>query len=380
MLEHYISSGGKRLRCGYTTGSCAAMAAKAAAIMLLGGQIPQTVSIVTPKGIPVRADVLDAHCAEGEARCAVRKDAGDDIDATDGALICAAVRKMDAGIEIDGGAGVGRVTKRGLDQSVGNAAINSAPRRMIAAEVNAVCEAMGYSGGLSVRISVPDGEEIAKRTFNAQLGITGGISILGTSGIVEPQSLQALRDSLAVEARVAAANGARDMVITPGNYGADFAARYPALTSVAQLKCANFIGESLDLAAQNGFQSVLVVAHLGKLVKVAGGIMDTHSRVADCRTELFAAHAALCGAPRETAERLMDAATSDACLDILGEAGLRAPVLASLMDRIQWHLERRAAGAFAVGAATFTNQYGLLAVTAEGGKIIEHWSEKHEQR
>lgn len=378
MLEHYISSGGKRLRCGYTTGSCAAMAAKAAAGLLLGDKPQETVSIVTPKGISVMADVCLVSRTGDEVICGVRKDAGDDIDATDGALVCAAVRKTKAGLAIEGGAGVGRVTQKGLDQPVGHAAINSAPRRMIAQELAAVCRAAGYEGGLSAVISVPEGEALAKRTFNAQLGIVGGISILGTSGIVEPQSLRALLDSLAVETRVAAANGARELIITPGNYGSDFVARYPALACMPQIKCANFFGEALDLAAQNGFDTVLVVAHLGKLVKLAGGIMDTHSRVADCRTELFAVHAALCGASRQLVAELMDAATSDACLALLDAAGLREPVLTSLLRKVQWHLEKRAAGAFHVGAVTFSNQYGLLAATEAGAEIIEKWSKEHE--
>jgi cobalamin biosynthesis protein CbiD len=374
MLDVYVESGGKRLRCGYTTGTCAAIAAQAAARGLLTGTIPAQAELMTPKGILVRAEVLNARLTEAEAFCGVQKDGGDDFDDTDGLLICARVTRGGEGITVDGGDGVGRVTKPGLDQPVGAAAINSSSRRMIESAVQRVCDETGWRGGLSVLVTVPEGAEAARRTFNPHLGIVGGISILGTTGIVMPQSLRALLDSLEVEIRVLGAGGAKDVILTPGNYGADFVARYPRLAAMPQVKCANFFGDSLDFLAQNRFERVLVVAHIGKLVKLAGGIMDTHSRTADCRTELFTAHAALCGADRALCRELMDAPTSDACIVLLREAGLWDTVLSSLLEKIQEHLERRAAGAYEIGAVTFSNQYGLLGETPQGRKIIEDWS------
>jgi cobalt-precorrin-5B (C1)-methyltransferase len=375
-FEHYIQSGGKALRCGYATGSCATLAAKAATRMLLSGQPIETSSLITPKGIPVQVDVLNILCRDGSVSCAVRKDGGDDCDATDGALIFAEVRTCNGGIRIDGGVGVGRVTKPGLDQPVGQAAINRVPRQMIAAEVESVCREFSYSGGLAVVISVPEGEEIAKRTFNQSLGIVGGISILGTTGIVEPQSLKALIDTIELEIKVAAAQGHRDLILTPGNYGEDFLNTMPQLHSIPGVKCSNFFGDSLDFAAAYHFSRVLVVAHMGKLVKLAGGIMNTHSRYADCRTELFAVHAALNGANQALVEELMNAATSDACLALLDREGLRAAVLASLLKKIQFHLERRAAGVYAIGAIAFSNQYGQLGITQQGQTILDDWSTK----
>ncbi len=372
-FEHYIRQGGKRLRCGYTTGTCAALAAKAAARTLLSGSPVSSETIRTPKGLHVTAEILELRRSGDTVSCAVRKDGGDDIDVTDGILIFASVSLIPDGLVIEGGEGVGRVTLPGLDQPVGAPAINSVPRRMIGEALSGLCAPYGYSGGFRVTVSVPSGAELAGKTFNPQLGITGGISILGTSGIVEPQSLQALLDSLAVEMRVLAARGARRLIITPGNYGRDFLRAYPALAAMPQIKCANFIGDTLDLAAENGMEQVLLTGHIGKMVKLAGGIMNTHSRTADCRTELFAAYAALCGAPQPLTARLMRAATSDACIELLDGAGLRKPVLDRLTAAAQSHLDRRAAGAFRIGLITFSNRYGLLTVSHTAEQLLNDW-------
>lgn len=373
-FEHYIISGTKRLRCGYTTGSCAALAAGAAASMLLCRRPVYTASLITPKGIGVTAAVEDITLLTDKAVCAVRKDAGDDHDATNGMLIYASVKKCGGKeIIIDGGSGIGRVTLPGLDQPVGAAAINSAPRSMIAAQVKAACEAAGYKGGIEVTVFAPAGAEIAQKTFNPKLGIVGGISILGTAGIVEPQSLTALLDSIETEMKMLSANGARRLILAPGNYAEHFVSACPALRHIPQVKCANFIGECLDFAAVYGFSEMLLVSHIGKAVKLAGGIMNTHSRIADCRTELFVAHAAICGASRETCETLMKAATADACLEILDGAALKDAVTESLLQAIQAHLSHRAAGAFNIGAAVFYNGYTPLGVTEQGQKLLEKW-------
>ena len=374
-FEHYIRSGSRFLRCGYTTGTCAALAAGGAAALLLFGHAPKTASIVTPKGVAVEAELLSCSLQNGAAVCAVRKDAGDDADVTAGALICARVEKTAApGVRTDGGEGVGRVTKPGLDQPVGAAAINRVPRRMIEEQVCAVCGAAGYDGGLSVTVFVPGGAEMAKKTFNPNLGVEGGISILGTSGIVEPMSAQALIDTIALELRQAAVQGAKRVILTPGNYGMDFLhAQGMDAMGVPVVKCSNFVGDALDAAAAQRFKTVLLVGHAGKLVKLAGGIMNTHSRWGDCRTELFCAHAAVCGASRDVCAALLSAATTDACLEILEREELREPVLGSLLRAMQAHLERRAAGSFRVGAVLFSNEYGLLGQTDTVKEILSEW-------
>ena len=252
-FEHYLRSGTRLLRCGYTTGSCAALAAMGAARLLLTGERPETLALVTPKGL--RVEICPSRCGlEGNAACCtVIKDAGDDPDVTNGIEISALVKKTEQGIEIDGGRGVGRVTKPGLDQPVGNAAINSVPRKMILAAVESVCAACGYGGGLSVIIEAGGGEEIAQKTFNPQLGIVGGISILGTSGIVEPMSEQALLDTIALEIRQAKTADHKRLILTPGSYGMDFlTGKLPELKEVPRAKCSNFIGDAIDMAVLEG--------------------------------------------------------------------------------------------------------------------------------
>lgn len=375
-FEHYIRSGQRLLRCGYTTGTCAALAARGAAELLLSGTAPRTVCLTTPKGWPVQ--VLPQFCRmEGDgAICGIQKDAGDDCDITDGMTIVAAVSRTDVpGIHIDGGEGVGRVTKPGLDQPVGAAAINTVPRRMIAQAVQEVCRRLGYSSGLIVEIRIPGGAEAARKTFNPKLGVEGGLSVLGTSGVVEPMSEQALVDTLALEIRQAGTQSRR-LILTPGNYGTDFlhAQGLDAL-GVPVVKCSNFIGDALDMAAAEGFEQLLLVGHIGKLVKLAGGVMNTHSRYADCRTELICAHAAVCGAGQALCAALLAAPTTDACLELLDKAGLRQAVLERLLTAIAGHLQRRAGGACQAGALLFSNQYGPLGLTDTAKEILAQWKQ-----
>ena len=372
-LEHYIRSGQKRLCCGYTTGTCAALAAGGAASLLLLGEAPERLSLVTPKGLAVEAAPEGLRYEGDAAVCGVRKDGGDDADATHDLVVVARVEKSPGpGVRIHGGEGVGRVTKPGLDQPVGAAAINRVPRQMVEAQARAVCAKAGYTGGLEITLSIPGGRETAQKTFNPALGVEGGLSILGTSGIVEPMSQQALVDTIALELNQAAALGARDLILTPGNYGEEFLRQHP-LGGAPVVKVSNFIGDALDLAAGHPFRQVLLVGHAGKLVKLAGGVMNTHSRYADCRAELFCAHAACCGAPRQVCLELLQAATADRCIEIFDGAGLREPVLRRLLEAIQLHLDRRVQGKYRVGAVLFSNTYGLLGHTEPGREIIQSW-------
>lgn len=372
-FDHTIRSGQRRLRCGYTTGTCAALATQGAARLLLLGEMPRLVSLMTPKGWEVSVQP-SACCRQGNtAVCSVRKYGGDDIDVTDGLSVTATLSRTVSGITIDGGAGVGRVTKPGLDQPVGAAAINRVPRQMIEQQAEAVCRAAGYAEGLSVVISIEGGEEAAKRTFNPQIGVQGGLSILGTSGIVEPMSEQAIVDTIALEIRQAAVKN-HSLILTPGNYGMDFLhGQGWDACGVPVIKCSNFLGESLDCAVVEGITQLLLVGHIGKLVKVAGGIMNTHSRYADCRVELFCAHTALCGADTAICQALMGAATADACLEILEKTGMQHAVMESLMHAMQEHLQRRLGVGCMVGAAVFSNQFGLLGITQPAKEMIQQW-------
>ena len=379
-FEHYVRSGQKLLRCGYTTGTCAALGAAGAARLLLTGHAPETVALRTPKGIVVEVAPLFCRRTDTGAECAIEKDGGDDVDVTTGLPVIATVELLPGctDIRIDGGRGVGRVTKPGLDQPVGAAAINHVPRQMIAEALQREAESACYTGGFAVTISIEGGEEVAKRTFNPHIGVEGGLSVLGTSGIVEPMSQQAILDTIQLEMNQAAlrAGSPRRLILAPGNYGLDYLhERYPEFHAVPVVKTSNFIGDTLDMAAAARFEEVLLVGHVGKLVKVAGGIMNTHSHTADCRTELFCTHAALCGASREVCAALMNAATTDACLELLDSAGLRAPVLESLLRAVQLHLDRRACGAFRVGAVLFSNQHGPLGSTDTAAQLLNEWKE-----
>ena len=370
-MEEYIVKDGKKLRLGYTTGSCAAAAAKAAAYMLLTGRRKDTIDLLTPKGIRLHLTVEEIKITSSEVSCAIRKDSGDDPDATRGTLIFACVRKTDVPeILIDGGAGVGRVTKRGLDQPVGAAAINSVPRRMIEENVREVCALCGYDGGVSVVISVPEGEALAKKTFNPRLGIVGGISILGTTGIVEPMSEQALVDTIRVELRQRRELGAEYVLLTPGNYGADFIRDSIGIDPRTAVLTSNFIGDALELSRELGFHGALLIGHIGKLVKLAGGMWNTHSKFGDCRMELLAAHAASLGLRPEKVSELLACVMCDDALRILLEEQLYDAVLARLAGRIEFHLQHKC-GEMEIGAMVFSKEYGRLCQTSCAQALLQ---------
>ena len=375
-FEYYHRSGTKMLRYGYTTGTCAALAAAAATRALLSRDEPGTETLMTSKGIPVSVSIEAWGRDETGVWASVFKDAGDDSDVTDGMEIRAHVSAQGKDITIDGGERVGRVTKPGLDQPVGNAAINSGPRAMIRAAVEAVCRELDYTGGIEVIISVPEGEAAAAKTFNPKLGIEGGISILGTTGIVEPMSEQALIDTIEIELKQTSLESDR-LILTPGNYGEDFIEdRGLDQMGVPVQKFSNFLGETLDIMANLGFREVLLIAHVGKLSKVAAGIMNTHSKYADGRNEIFCAHGAINGADTETCRKLMDAATTDACIEILDEAGVREEVIKSIMDAVQQKLEHRVKENYRIGAVMFSNVYGQLGITEEGKDILRKWEDR----
>ena len=359
------------MRYGFTTGSCAAAAAKAAAYMLLTGKEKTKITIQTPRGIPYTAQLVDIVRREREVSCAVKKDGGDDPDVTTGALICAKVsfgEGTNREVHIAGGLGVGRVTRPGLDQPVGSAAINRVPREMIEKEVLEVCEIADYKCSLNIEISVPGGDELAEQTFNPRLGIVGGISILGTSGVVEPMSSQALLDTIRVELNQKRAEGYDYVAVSPGNYGLDFMKRVYGYDLDKSVKCSNFIGDTIDMAVEMGFRSMLLTGHIGKLIKVAGGIMNTHSREGDCRMELLAAFAARCGVKPEVLCRILDCVTTEEAVHILEEGGKRQEVMDYAMGRICYYLDKRAGKKMKIDCIMYANEFGELAKSGEAEK------------
>ncbi len=361
----------EKLRKGFTTGSCAAAAAKAAAFMLLFGGETKEISILTPKGISLQLSVLDITKGADWVSCAIRKDSGDDPDVTNGVLVYAKVEKIEEGIVIDGGEGVGRVTKKGLEQPVGAAAINHVPREMIAKGAEEICRELGYTGGLQITISVPKGRELAKKTFNPRLGIEGGISILGTSGIVEPMSEQAIVDSIAVEMKMKVANGAEYLILTPGNYGQAFLKNTMDIDLENAVKVSNFVGNSLDIASELGLRGVVLVGHIGKFIKLAGGIMQTHSRNADCRLELLGIHAALSGAEWEILREVMASVTTEQALAILKQKDLLEKTMTSVMEKIEYYVKMRGGEQMETGVVLFSETFGILGETKNVSAILE---------
>ena len=374
-MEQFVYKNHKKLRYGYTTGSCAAAASKAAAAMLLSGKEISYVELHTPKGIDLRLEVLDISREDNAVSCAIQKDGGDDPDVTNGILIYAKVSREpadEAQIIIDGGIGVGRVTKPGLEQLVGAAAINKVPRQMIRENLEAVCEQYHYHGKRSVVMSIPSGVELAAKTFNPRLGIVGGISVLGTSGIVEPMSEQALIDTIRVEMRQKLANGMEYLLVVPGNYGIDFLDQYGhGLQLEDAVKCSNFVGEALDAAVEFGAKGVLLVGHIGKFVKLAGGIMNTHSHNADARMELLTVHAALLGAPVELLQKMMECVTTDDALKYLKEADLMEPVMERIMEKMEFYVNQRAQHQLELGVITFSNVFGILGQTKNVPDLVK---------
>ena len=387
------------MRYGFTTGSCAAAAAKAAAYMLITGKIKNEIEIETPKGIRYHAEITDIRRSETAVSCAVIKDGGDDPDITTGAHIVAAVSRIDGGIQqkepsvhrqkstmdgsmqqkgqsahlqrivIDGGYGVGRVTKPGLDQPVGNAAINHVPREMIEKEVREVCALTDETADLLVEISVPEGETLAAQTFNPRLGITGGISILGTSGIVEPMSSRALLETIRVELNQKRAMGYSIVAVSPGNYGLDYMKRTYGYDLDKSVKCSNFIGDTVDMAVEMGFQKMLLTGHIGKLIKVAGGIMNTHSREADCRMELLTAFAIREGVSADIAAEILDCVTTEEAVRILNKTGKTQQIMDYAMERICYYLDKRAKGKMKIDCIMYANEFGELARSKE----VKEW-------
>lgn len=363
------------MRHGFTTGSCSAAAAKAAAYMLLSGREKNQIEIQTPKEITYRPEIEEIVRAADWVSCGVRKDGGDDPDITTGNLICAKVAYNSSGkpgeIVIDGGVGVGRVTKPGLDQPVGNAAINHVPREMIEASVRDVCEMFDYAGSLAVEIFVPNGEALAQKTFNPRLGIEGGISILGTTGIVEPMSKQALLDTIRVELNMKRVRGDKVAYISPGNYGLEFMKNTYGYDLDQSVKCSNFIGETLDMAAELGFEKVLLTGHIGKLVKVAGGIMNTHSKEADCRMEILVAAALREGVDVVSLGQILDCVTTEEAVAILEALGKKEAVMKHILERILFYCNHRVQGKIQVACIVYANDFGELAKSADAVTLLQ---------
>ena len=379
-MKETVVKDGKELHLGYTTGSCAAAAAKAAAWMLLTGVRKEAIGLQTPKGIYLNLDVHNIDMQPGYVSCSIEKDSGDDPDITKGTSIFARAEYADGNgqIIIEGGEGIGRVTKPGLDQPVGEAAINSVPRKMITENVAQVLSAADHKGSLKITISAPEGEALAKKTFNPRLGITGGISILGTTGIVEPMSEDSIIETIRIELRQKRSPGAQYALLTPGNYGMEFIKDTLKIDPEKAVMVSNFIGDALLCCSGLKFKGVLLAGHIGKIVKLAGGMMNTHSRYGDCRMEIMASYAAASGLDNKVTAEILDCATCDDALRMIREAdeksGSCVSVYSRTLDmlgkRIEFMMEQKISGETQCAAMVFSRETGLLFETSKAGKLL----------
>ncbi|WZL71777.1 cobalt-precorrin-5B (C(1))-methyltransferase CbiD [Clostridiaceae bacterium 35-E11] len=370
MLDRYIVKDGKKMRYGYTTGSCAAAASKAAAVMALTGETIDEITIDTPKGWKLTIEVKDWAIKNDGVTCTVEKDGGDDPDNTHGILIQSTVQIIEEPkIEIQGGVGVGIVTKPGLAVSPGKPAINPVPQKMIEKEV---IEVLPQGKGAIVTISVPKGEEVAKKTFNPKLGIIGGISILGTSGIVEPMSEEAFKASLALEMSIAAKEGLEKIILVPGNYGRDIAQDYYQLDKKYIMKTSNFIGFMLEKCVEYQIKKVLMIGHIGKFVKLSGGIFHTHSKVADARIEILAANLALLGADAKVIEAVFNCVTTEAAVELIDQKGYQK-VYEVLCNQAEKRCKQHVYDQLEVGIVMFAMNQRIIGVSNKAEKLLEEF-------
>ncbi|MBO4953002.1 MAG: cobalamin biosynthesis protein CbiD [Lachnospiraceae bacterium] len=392
-MEEYVIKNQKKLRLGITTGTCSAAAAQAAAMQLLLGVESHAVTLRTPKGMTVSVPVYLLESDSRKASYKVVKDSGDDPDVTNGTDVCVTVEFVKQRVceqkdgsqdrscaftsesfpylTLDGGIGIGRVTKEGLEQAVGQAAINRVPRQMIFAAVADVCEKANVCEPLHITVWMPEGETLAKRTFNPKLGIEGGLSILGTSGILEPMSEQAIVATIETEIRQLHAVGEEKVLVTPGNYGQAYASEYLGLDLAKSVKSSNYIGDTIDLAISYGMKDFLLVGNIGKLVKLAAGIFNTHSKVADGRGEIFAVHAAMAGAGANVVQEIYNCINTDRMLDVVEREGLREDVMQSILAAIEKHVDDRIGDAMRFGVIVFSEKYGYLGQTSDADKVLD---------
>lgn len=420
-MEEYVIKNQKKLRLGITTGTCSAAAAQTATMQLLLGVESHAVTLRTPKGMTVSVPVYLLESDDRRASYKVIKDSGDDPDVTNGTDVCVTVEyaqqsasaetdgsvgtrgnknvSVETGgnteirtrsseqeskdrayafvsesypyLTLDGGIGVGRVTKEGLEQEVGQAAINRVPRQMIFEAVADVCEKANVSESLHITVWMPEGEALAKRTFNPKLGIEGGLSVLGTSGILEPMSEQAIVATIETEIRQLHAVGEEKILVTPGNYGQAYASEYLGLDLTKSVKSSNYIGDTIDLAISYGMNDFLLVGNIGKLVKLAAGIFNTHSKVADGRGEIFAVHAAMAGADAKVVQEIYDCINTDRMLDVLEREGLREVVMQSILAAIEKHVAGRVGDTMRFGVVVFSEKYGYLGQTKNSDMVLD---------
>lgn len=361
---------------GYTTGSCAAAASCAASRMLIQQKNVPYVFLQTPSGITICLEVLNAVFTKDVAICAVKKDSGSDPDITNGVLVYATVKFCnEPGVFIKGGSGVGRITLPGLNQKVGEWAINSVPRDMIKKSV--LNELKNISRGLSITLSIPEGKNLAYKTFNPRLGIVDGISVLGTTGILRPMSLEAIIETIKIETNVRKEQGYTILPVVPGNYGLDFLKKEYNFDFDIAVECSNFAYDSIQIACESGFKKYFFTGHLGKLVKIAGGAKNTHSKFGDNRMAVlckiakeFCAKEKYCNLEAE----LNSCVSTEEAVDVLEEFDLKDCVLKKVAELVKMNMTCWGKD-IQVEVLVFTKKHGLLAFTQNAKSFIEELKE-----
>ena len=379
----------KRLRGGYTTGACVAAGAKAAALYMQDSLTADVVEITALDGtrllIPIKKieRLDDGRLPEGALppviRAEVVKDAGDDPDITNGTSVFVTLTlarseddlKAVPGVSVrhenilfEAGEGIGHATKPGLSLSVGEPAINPGPRQLVH---NSLLEAFGSPRPCRVRIDIPAGRELAKKTLNPVLGIEGGISIIGTTGVLRPMSEEAFKESLVPQIKVARAAGFDTQIFVPGKIGERIAASW-GLPEAGMVQTSNFIGYMLEAAAEIGLKRILLFGHIGKLAKVAAGVFHTHNRVGDARLEVLAAYSGAMGMPGEGIERILGAVTTEEALPVIAEYGLER-VYERIAARASYRAERLIFNKVQVGTVLVTLQGELLGMDDRAREI-----------
>ncbi len=384
----------QELRSGFTTGTCAAVAAKAAAVMLLTGGKLQHMKLMMPKGRSADLPLFHVVLKQEKAVCAVKKDAGDDPDVTHQAMVFASVQYSDGNREgqargiyrregkegkgplfLTAGEGIGWVTKPGLSCPVGMPAINPVPRDMIFGGVEEARKEAGFDGSLTITIWMPEGKKLAEKTFNPRLGIEGGLSILGTTGIVKPMSEEALIATIGLELHMKAVTGMKQVILVPGNYGEAFIQETLGLDLKDGVTCSNFIEKALKAAGEEGFHRILFAGHIGKLIKVAGGVPNTHSKYGDRRMEiLWDCTAPFSGEENGLKDKILGANTMEEAAGILKSHGILEPVMEDTVNRIRGYMTLWSGGA-EVEVVTFSTMYGILGMSRKATELIRLFSE-----
>lgn len=355
----------EELRSGYTTGACAAAGVKAA-LLYEQGEHAERVELVALDGTRLWIPVEKVREEDEGIVAEIVKFSGDDPDITNGVSVFTKIRHLEkgAGIRFLAGDGVGHVTKHGLSVPVGEPAVNPGPRQLIR---NVVEELLGREAGLEVTISIPAGKELARRTLNPVLGVEGGVSVIGTTGVLHPMSEEAFRKSLVPQIDVAQAAGFSSLIFVPGKIGEKIALAY-GLPGEAIVQTSNFIGYLLEAAAKRKVNRILLFGHIGKLAKVAAGVFYTHNRIGDGRLEAMAAYAAAEGLPQEGVQRVLEAAATEDAMAVIEQYHAEA-VYGRLAKRASERAERYVFHELEIGTVMVTLDGRILGMDRRAEEI-----------